>query len=248
VKHQLKLGSGCLRIVAVVCVSLSCFGAEPPPKPLMDYIEEAQKLGLEEETIRRNAVSGGWDAKLVEDAVNALKNPRLRTLEPGVELPEGYRIGAGDVIAISVWKEPEASVDGIVVRADGKVSLPLVKEIEIAGLTPTEAEKLLAERLAKFILSPDVTVIIKAINSRKVYLVGAVRNGSINLTSRMSVLQVLTVAGGVTDYAKRKRIYILRNLNGKQTRFPFNYDAVIKGEQIEQNIPVEPDDIIVVPH
>jgi polysaccharide export outer membrane protein len=227
-----------------------CAGAEPPPKELVQYIAEAQRLGLDEETIRRNAANGGWDAKLVEQAFRDVSSPR-KSLAPsaGLELPEGYRIGAGDVLAVSVWKEPEASVDGVVVRADGKVSLPLVKEVEVASLTPTEAEKMLSQRFAKFLLSPDVTVIVKAINSWKVYLVGAIRGvGSINLDSRMTVLQAITRAGGLTDYAKRKRIYILRNVNGKQTRLPFNYEAVIRGEQIEQNIELEPDDTIVIPH
>ena len=227
-----------------------CFGAEPPPKELLNYIAEAQKLGLDGGTIRRNAVAGGWDMKLVDEAFSELHKPRRGSsdMEGAVELPDGYRIGAGDVVAVAVWKEPEASVDGVVVRADGRVSLPLVKEMELAGLTPTEAEKMLAEKLSRFILSPDVTVIIKAIHSRKVYLVGAIRTvGSIDLVSRMTVLQAITQAGGLTDYAKRKRVYVLREINGKQTRLPFNYEAVIKGEQIDQNIILEPDDTIVVP-
>jgi polysaccharide export outer membrane protein len=124
----------------------------------------------------------------------------------------------------------------------------LIKEIAIAGLTPTEAEKRLAEKFEKMIPSADVTVIIRTINSRKVYLVGAVRTvGPINMSSSLTVLQAIAQAGGLTDFAKKKHIYILRHETGRQVRLPFNYDAVIKGEHIEQNIVLQPDDTIVVP-
>ena len=236
-------------MAAALVLSFYCFGAEPPPKELMQYIAEAQKLGLEEEAIRRNASAAGWDSKIVDEAFLFLRRPPDSSSDAySMDLPEGYRIGAGDILKIDVWKEPEASVDAVVVRADGKISLPLLKEVEIAGLAPPEAEKLLAKKFAKFLVSADVTVIVKAVNSWKVYLVGAVRNvGPIPLVSRMTVLQAIALAGGVNDYAKRKKIYILRTVHGRQMRLPFNYEAVIKGEQIEQNIVVEPEDIIVVP-
>jgi polysaccharide export outer membrane protein len=216
----------------------------------MQYIQEAKKLGLDDDAIRRHATSGGWEPKLIEEALTVVSRGPVQHVEtrrtPG--LPEGYRLGAGDVIQVSVWKEPDASVEGIVVRADGKVSLPLVKEVEIAGLNPLDAEKMLTERFGKFIPGADVTLIVREVHSRKVYLVGAVRTvGAVDMVSRLTVLQAITQAGGVTDYAKKKQIYVLRNEGGKQVRFPFNYEAVIKGEQIEQNILLQPDDTIVVP-
>jgi polysaccharide biosynthesis/export protein len=159
-----------------------------------------------------------------------------------------YRIGAGDVLAINIWNEPQSSVQGVVVRPDGKVSLPLVKEVDVLGLTPVELEKVLTAKLAHFINHPDVTVVVKEVHSKRVYLVGAVNKvGTVPLLSNMTVLQALAEAGGTTEYAKRKKIYVLREENGKQVKFPFNYEAVIKGDNMDQNIVLHPDDTIVVP-
>ncbi len=159
-----------------------------------------------------------------------------------------FRIGAGDVLQIVVWKEVEASVPDVSVRVDGMVSLPYVKEVQLAGLTPSEAEQMLTERYARFIKDPDVTVVVKQINSTKIYVMGAVRReGALPLRSSMTVLQAIIEAGGLSEYAKQSKIYILRPENGKQTRLPFDYAAVIKGERVEQNIPLQSGDSIVVP-
>jgi polysaccharide export outer membrane protein len=169
-----------------------------------------------------------------------VKDPRV---------PAGYRIGAGDVLQIVVWKEPDASVPSVVVRADGKISVPLVKEVDVLGMTPAEAETMLAAKLAQFIHGADVTVVPKEIHSQKVYLLGGVRKqGPLILAAPTTVLQAITEAGGLTDEAKPKKIYILRKENGQQVRYPFNYNAVIKGERMEQNIILHPEDIIVIPH
>lgn len=241
-----------LRLLATAAAIFVVFGqaAEPPPKELVAYIQEAQKLGLSREVIRQNAIAGGWVNQLIDQAFTAVDNPPRPggAATSGSGLPEDYRIGAGDVLQISVWKEPDASVESIVVRADGKLSLPLIKEVEIAGLSPAEAEKLLIKRFSEFIRGADVTVLVREVHSRKVYLVGGVRTvAPVALSSRLTVLQAITQAGGLTDYAKKKDIYILRNQDGKQVRLPFNYEAVIKGRQMEQNIVLEPDDTIVVP-
>jgi polysaccharide export outer membrane protein len=162
-------------------------------------------------------------------------------------LPE-YRIGAGDILRISVWREPEVSVDGVAVRSDGKISLPLIKEVVAIGRTPAELEATLTREFSHFINNPAVTVIVKEINSQKVYLVGGVvRPGSLPLRTPMTILQVLAEAGGLTDYAKRKRIYILRKDGEQESRIQFNYESVLKGESPEQNIPVRAGDTIVVP-
>jgi polysaccharide export outer membrane protein len=163
--------------------------------------------------------------------------------------PNTYRIGAGDVLEINVWKEPEASVPSAIVRPDGKITLPLIKEVEVEGLTPVELQKLLASKLDRLIHGVDVTVVVKDIRSKKAYLIGAVKKeGPLLLLSNMTVLQVLSEAGGLTDFAKKKKIYILRTENGQQRKIMFNYDEVIKGEHVEQNILVRPEDTIVVPH
>jgi polysaccharide export outer membrane protein len=170
--------------------------------------------------------------------------------EPGEQSLPDYRIGAGDVLRISVWKEPEVSVDGVAVRPDGKISLPLIKEVVALGMAPAELENVLTREFQRFINNPAVTVVIKEINSQKIYLVGGVvRPGSLPLRTPMTVLQVLAEAGGLTDFAKRKKIYIIRkdDNGGAETRIPFNYDAVLKGDSPEQNVPVRAGDTIVVP-
>jgi len=164
-------------------------------------------------------------------------------------VPEDYHIGAGDVLQISVWKEPEASVPHAIVRPDGKIGLPLLKEIDVIGLTPTEAEKLITGKLSKLIPAADVTVVVTGINSKKIYIVGAVKKeGPIAYTYRMTVMQAISEAGGLSDYAKRKKIYILRTENGKDYKLPFDYEAALRGERMELNIPLLPGDTMVVPH
>lgn len=172
-----------------------------------------------------------------------LQNPPL---DRGV--PDDYEIGSGDSLQISVWKQPEESVPLAVVRPDGKITVPLVKEVEVAGLTPTQAEQRIAEKLSVFITDPNVTVVVAAINSKKVYVVGAARKeGPLPYTYRMTVMQALSEAGGLSGYAKRKKIYILRTENGREYRMDFNYDDVVKGNSMEQNIQLLPGDTIVIP-
>src|SRR5258706_2566648 len=124
--------------------------------------------------------------------------------------PLGYRIGAGDMLQINVWHEPEVSVQGIVVRPDGKITLPLLKEVDVQGQTPAALEKNFAAKLAQFINGPDVTIVVREIHSKKVYMVGAVnRVGPIALLSELTVLQALAEAGGVNDYAQRRQIFVM---------------------------------------
>jgi polysaccharide export outer membrane protein len=162
--------------------------------------------------------------------------------------PPGFRIGPGDVLQISVLKEPDASVPAVVVRSDGIISLPLLKEVPVVGLSPRELEQLLTRKFSEVIRDPDVTVLIKEIHSEKVYVIGAVRKeGPILLQTPLTVLQAVAEAGGLTDYAKRNRIYILRLDNSRQVRIPFDYQSVIKGERTDQNIALRPGDTVVVP-
>lgn len=176
--------------------------------------------------------------------------PETAKIPPAIDrgVPDDYIIGAGDDLQISVWKEPDASVGGVVVRPDGKITMPLLKEISVVGLTPIQAEKIITEQLVKFIAAADVTVIVKAINSKKIYIVGGVkREGPINYTYRMTIMQAISEAGGLSDYAKKKKIYVLRHENGRDYRIPFDYDAALKGEKMELNIPMMPGDTLVVP-
>jgi polysaccharide export outer membrane protein len=183
----------------------------------------------------------GWAAP--EDAPTAPVVPAKSVVSPQ------YRIGAGDVLQVIVWKEQDATVPGVVVRADGRIALPFVKEINVLGLTPAQAEGAITDRLKPFINDPDVTVIVREVHSKRIYMVGAVKHeGVIDLKYPMTVLQALSEAGGLTDFAKRKKIYVLRNqINGQQVKLYFNYDEVIHGQNMAQNIQVAPDDTVVVP-
>jgi polysaccharide biosynthesis/export protein len=169
---------------------------------------------------------------------------------PNRGVPDEYRIGEGDVLGISVWGEKDASVPSVVVRPDGIISMPLIKDVRVAGMTPAEAEKSITELLSKQIRAADVTVIVSGINSKKVFFVGGgvKKEGPIAYTYRMTIMQGISEAGGLSDYAKRKKIYVLRNENGRQYKLAFDYDGVLKGEHMELNIPLLPGDTIVVPN
>jgi len=174
----------------------------------------------------------------------------MKPATPNRGVPDEYRIGEGDVLGISVWGEPAASVGSVVVRPDGIISMPLIKDVRVAGMTPAEAEKTITELLSKQIRAADVTVIVSGINSKKVFFVGGgvKKEGPIAYTYRMTIMQGISEAGGLSDYAKRKKIYVLRNENGRQYKLPFDYDAVLRGEQMELNLPLPPGDTIVVPN
>ena len=161
--------------------------------------------------------------------------------------PSSYRIGEQDALTITVWKEKDMS-GSVVVRPDGKITVPLVGELKVVGMTPLQLQLILAEDLEPFIKVPKVTVAVAEIRSRKVYVIGhTAREGPFMINSSTTVLQLIAQAGGVKDFAKRKKIYILRVHGTEQTRIPFNYDDVIKGKHPEQNVLLEPGDTMVVP-
>jgi polysaccharide export outer membrane protein len=158
-----------------------------------------------------------------------------------------YKIGPQDVVQIDVWKEPEISRT-IPVRPDGKISVPLLHDVQAAGLTAMELATSLRDGLSKYLNNPQVNVTVTQINSRRVYLTGEVtRAGAIPLLPNMTVLQALASGGGFTQFAKMKNIYVLRTENGKQVKHPFNYKEVVKGNLSEQNILLQDGDTIVVP-
>ncbi|MGE5207050.1 MAG: polysaccharide biosynthesis/export family protein [Chlamydiota bacterium] len=162
-------------------------------------------------------------------------------------LPGDYVIGEQDVLSIVVWKERELSAT-VVVRPDGKITLPLINEIKVVGMTPEHLQEVLTEKFKPFLNVPQVTVEVTQINSRKAYLIGEVmKTGTFPLNSSTTVLQIIAQAGGLRDFAKRKDIYILRTQGGKQQRYRFNYDDVIKGKNTQQNIVLQPGDMVVVP-
>ena len=161
---------------------------------------------------------------------------------------DSFVIGNDDVLVINVWKEPDIS-RSIPVRSDGKISLPLVGEVQATGRTPLKLEQEIAAKLKNYIAEPEVTVIVQQINSRKFNILGMVgRPGSYPISNSATVLDAIAVAGGFRDFAKQKAIYILRqNADGTQTRVPFNYKEVVKGHNPSQNVKLQPRDTVVVP-
>jgi polysaccharide export outer membrane protein len=159
-----------------------------------------------------------------------------------------YVIGANDVLAINVWKEPDIS-RSVPVRSDGKISLPLVGELQAGGQTPRQLEQEITKRLQSYISEPEVTVIVTDSKSQKVNILGMVaRPGAYLLTSSTTVLDAIAMAGCFKDFAKQKSIYVLRqDTDGTQKRIPFNYKDVIKGKNAEQNVRLQAGDTVVVP-
>jgi len=157
-----------------------------------------------------------------------------------------YVIGADDTLHISVWKEPDLS-ETLPVRPDGKISMPLLDDIPAAGMTPELLKELITSRLKKYIADPRVTVVVTAMNSRRIFVTGeVVHTGPMILLPHMTMLQALSQAG-FNQFANVKKIYLLRTEDGKQIKIPFDYKAVIKGAHPEQNIVLKPGDTLVVP-
>jgi polysaccharide export outer membrane protein len=157
-----------------------------------------------------------------------------------------YIIGAEDVLHVAVWKENDLTVTEPV-RADGKISLPLLNDVQASGLTPMQLAESLTEKLKKFVADPRVTVVVTAINSKRIYLLGEVSHtGAMPMSPNMTVMQALASAG-INQFANTKKIYVLRSENGKKEKFPVNYRKLIKGQDIDHDYTLQPGDTIVVP-
>jgi polysaccharide export outer membrane protein len=163
-----------------------------------------------------------------------------------VPLPAGYTIGTDDVLSIVFWRDKDMSAD-VVVRPDGKISLPLLNDVDAAGLTPEQLRAKLTEAASKFVTEPNATVVVKEIKSRKVFITGNVaKPGPYPLNGDMTVLQLVAVSGGLLEYADAKNILVMRNENGRQESYKFNYNDVTHQKHLEQNIPLKPGDTVVV--
>jgi len=159
--------------------------------------------------------------------------------------PTTYRIGVEDELMISVWREPELSTS-VVVRPDGKITLPLLNDVEVVGMKTEELQNVLTEKLKPFVNTPQVTIIVRGIRSRKVNLIGQVaRQGSFDLNDNKTVLDLIAQAGGLSPFAKTGSIYILRQMGNKQVRIGFNYKKAISGKG--PNPVLQPGDLVVVP-
>ena len=185
-------------------------------------------------------------------------NPSVKTLAEYEEANHGlakfrveanseYLIGPGDLLAIDVWKEPELSKQ-VAVRLDGKVSLPLVNDIKAAGLSCTELQSILMGKYKDYVEAPEVSVTLLESRSKKIYLVGKVANpGEYPLQKDMTILQAISRAGGLDRWADTSDIRLIRKINEIEKTFTVDYDAIISGEDLSQNVLLQPDDTIFVP-
>lgn len=176
--------------------------------------------------------------------------PEASSEAPGVpkaiEPPAGFVIGPDDVLAVLFWREKDLSAE-VVVRPDGMISLPLLNDVRAAGLAPEELRQQLMDAASRYVNDPSVTVFVKTINSRKVFISGMVaKPGTYSLTAPMTVVQLLATAGGLLEFADRKKITILRTENGSSKSFKFNYDEVAEGKNLAQNIELKPGDTVFV--
>jgi len=168
-----------------------------------------------------------------------------RPAEPAI--PPGYVIGADDVLSIVYWKDKDMSADAQV-RPDGRIALPLINEVQAAGLTPEQLRKAITEESKRYMEDASITVVVREINSRRAFITGEVNKpGPYPLTRPTSVLQLISLAGGLREYADSKKIVIMRTVNGKPTSLKFNYKDVVRGKNLTQNIELKPGDTVVVP-
>ena len=159
---------------------------------------------------------------------------------------DSYVIGPSDVLMITVWKEPTLS-GTILVRPDGMISLALLGDVQASGMTPLQLSDQVATKLKKYIQDPNVSVVVSQIHSKVVYLLGEVtKPGPVEMSPGMTLLEAVASAGGVTDFANQKKVYILRKENGAQQKIPVNYKVALKGNG-DLNVVLKPGDTIVVP-
>jgi polysaccharide biosynthesis/export protein len=173
--------------------------------------------------------------------------PAPTTVSVGLDVPRDYVIGPEDVLEVRFWKDADLSRE-VIVRPDGKIALELLNDVQAAGLTPDELRALLLAGAKRYVEDPSVTVIVKTINSRKAYITGMVEKpGAYPLSPGMTVLQLISMAGGLKEFAKAKDIVVTRTEKGVPLVYPFNYKDMLKGRNLRQNIILKPGDNVVVP-
>ncbi len=179
----------------------------------------------------------------------SLAGEETKTKNHTTEIPpdKAYKVGAGDVISLSVWKDQTLSRQ-VTVLPDGTVSLPLIGQIVAGGKSVTELEQEIAGRIKKYLPDPVFDVSVMQVNSMLIYVLGKVKNpGQIPIQTDITVLQALAIAGGLGDFADEDSIKIIRKENNQTRSFPFEYDRIIKGEKLEQNIQLQRGDVVLIP-
>ncbi len=182
-------------------------------------------------------------------AGTAREQPTAAQLETvAVQSQEEYVIGPRDVLTIVVWKEPELSIPRIEVRLDGKISVPLIDDVQAAGRTPLQLKEDITAKLKEYVTAPVVTVVVASVGSKLVYIIGEVtREGPINMQPDMRVLDAISLAGGLNPFAGKSRIKVIRSQGTAPSEFTFDYDRFVDGQDLAQNILLIPGDTIVVP-
>ncbi len=177
------------------------------------------------------------------NAARAAMPPSINAVQP----PSDYVIGPDDVLSVLFWREKDMSAE-VIVRPDGKITLPLLNDIAAAGLTPDQLREKIEGQANRFVEDANATVVVKQINSRKVFITGNVEKpGPYPLTAPTTVVQLLATAGGLREFADGKKILVMRTEGGKPVVYRFNYEEVVKQKNVRQNIELKPGDTVIVP-
>jgi polysaccharide export outer membrane protein len=239
--QRLRIATVAAAVTAVCCAPAYAQTAAPAP---------AQKAAPAPATTATTATATPPAVQKPTPAAPAPAQARAAVapvVPAGVPTPPDYVIGPDDILTIVFWREKEMSSD-VAVRPDGKISLPLINDVQASGLTPEQLRVSVTEAAGKFVEDPAVTVVVKGINSRKVFITGQVgKPGPFPLGGPTTVLQLIATAGGVGEYSKSDKIVIMRTENGKTVSHKFNYKDVVQGKNLQQNIELKPGDTIIVP-
>lgn len=238
-----------LTIAAITCVALTVQGQESSSRHRDEHQPISTAKNSAPEAIPADAKSGATegDASITGPDVSKTTPNPSPDIAPKDQPENLYRVGIADELQISVWKEPDLSLQ-VVVRPDGIITVPVVDDVRVVGLTTKQIADILTEKLKNVVAEPQVTVIVRNIKSQKVYLTGQVgRPGAVALTGHETALQVIAESGGLNIYAKAEKIYILRKVDGRQQKLPFNFKKAINGQDPKSDIVLENGDVIVVP-
>ena len=226
-------------------VAAGAFAQAPAPKPADTKAKDAPKAAAQP------AKPNQKPSTPAKPAVTAPAKPAVTPVPvpaDAVTPPADYVIGPDDVLAVLFWREKDLSVEQVAVRPDGKITLPLLNDIQASGLTPDQLREAVQKAASQFVEDPNATIVVRQINSRRFFVTGQVgKPGPYPLGGPLTVLQALSLAGGTVEFAKTDKIIIMRTTGAKTETLKFNYKDVMKGKNLQQNIQLRPGDTILVP-
>jgi polysaccharide biosynthesis/export protein len=216
---------------------------------MSDFSSEVRKLAVESPASDQKEPSVDAGAAVAVRSGAAPKAARVVAPEPdAASAPAGYVIGPNDVLSVTFWHDKEMNADAVVVRPDGNITLPLLNDIQAAGLTPAQLRDRILTEAQRYIEDPSPTVAVKEIKSRNVFITGQVdKPGPYPLAGPMTVLQLIAMAGGLKEFADGKNIVVMRSENGRQVAYQVDYKELLKRKNLHQNIDLKPGDTVVVP-